>query len=915
MKKIISLVIMICLVISVSVSAGLYALAAVEWTGIYANAGETVTADHAANSYTNGSVNDMPVLTEEGTKTLKFYDALVDTSYRFESHIRTASAGMYTLTLEYFVQVGINENIPIAVCANDSSEIVMHDFARGEWEGGIDTNNRKGPLMTTSVTLELAAGENTIAIYNPLASMDVWAGFVYIHSLKLSEMPLSIVEGGWQIGGMGGEKESISSDSFVLNGAEAIQAVRTEKIDLAQGFSATLLAENAQSGNYTFAYRKGAYAVEGQITIPDGTVTVRSGEGVLTEVTGNALKLTDCTKPIKVNLTANGERFAFSFENNGYTSFSRPFAVPAGGTDGYEFVFTMDTSAGKLGLSGCTAERIVPASANGFETLNGATVRQNDDGTATFIFNDARFAYGTAERSTRERITSTQGFDLNEIINLQFHISGISALHYVGIRLSASPYDVPLDETAQNSYIFTYFSNTGLGIANWNGPDNGFSYNPDFRQTSVAEYVSTDDLDRITIQFNDDSTVVTAIGQGDEPCSPPSPINWGKTYLQNYGTKVYVTFELRIRAENNENVHPELTLMPVNTSTKAAPDEAPEAEFVGGQFIRLKEDVSGLYEYAITADAGQVPDVWTSDKVFSGLEKNTKYYIYPRYKQTNQYLASEAGTPLEVTTSNAFTMSFVMNGADVTYDPISSESEPFARPSDPVRRGYTFEGWYSDEAFTVQYDWQKAADDVILYAKWQVNRYSVTFDTGVEGYTLEGQTADYGGLFTDPQIDGTKKPNYYFAGWYYDKGHLRPYDFSTPVSDQDIVLYAYWLGDLKTVSFETNGAEEILDKSVHYGDTVVIHTMPTRAGYTFLGWYTDATLTQSWDIMEDTVSDNMVLYAKWERLPVQQADLSGGGEADGFLIAGIVVLSVCAAGAIAIAAVYILRKKKDGRKR
>ncbi|MFA6804315.1 MAG: InlB B-repeat-containing protein [Candidatus Methanomethylophilaceae archaeon] len=42
-----------------------------------------------------------------------------------------------------------------------------------------------------------------------------------------------------------------------------------------------------------------------------------------------------------------------------------------------------------------------------------------------------------------------------------------------------------------------------------------------------------------------------------------------------------------------------------------------------------------------------------------------------------------------------------------------------AKPTDPVRDGYTFDGWYTDSDLTTAFDWTSAvAGNISLYAKW-----------------------------------------------------------------------------------------------------------------------------------------------------------------------------------------------------
>lgn len=65
-----------------------------------------------------------------------------------------------------------------------------------------------------------------------------------------------------------------------------------------------------------------------------------------------------------------------------------------------------------------------------------------------------------------------------------------------------------------------------------------------------------------------------------------------------------------------------------------------------------------------------------------------------------------------------------------------------------------------------------------------------------------------------------------------------------------------------TVKFETNGAEKIDSIIVKKGETVTLPAAPTKEGYKFDGWYTDAKLTQSFD-EKTAILKNLTLYAKW----------------------------------------------------
>ena len=110
--------------------------------------------------------------------------------------------------------------------------------------------------------------------------------------------------------------------------------------------------------------------------------------------------------------------------------------------------------------------------------------------------------------------------------------------------------------------------------------------------------------------------------------------------------------------------------------------------------------------------------------------------------------------------------------------------------ADPIKVGYTFIGWYSDSSFTNVFDiaTMTVRGDMTLYAKWEINKYTVTFNTN-GGTVIASQKVDYLGVVSEPSI-----PVYQgkvFEGWYIDANLTTPYDFQSQVSE-DITLYAKW---------------------------------------------------------------------------------------------------------------------------
>ena len=69
-----------------------------------------------------------------------------------------------------------------------------------------------------------------------------------------------------------------------------------------------------------------------------------------------------------------------------------------------------------------------------------------------------------------------------------------------------------------------------------------------------------------------------------------------------------------------------------------------------------------------------------------------------------------------------------------------------------------------------------------------------------------------------------------------------------------------------TVTFDSKGGTDVPSQSQMYGEPLELPEPPTREGYTFTGWYTDATCYELWDLENRTIEQDMTLYAGWEKL-------------------------------------------------
>ena len=87
----------------------------------------------------------------------------------------------------------------------------------------------------------------------------------------------------------------------------------------------------------------------------------------------------------------------------------------------------------------------------------------------------------------------------------------------------------------------------------------------------------------------------------------------------------------------------------------------------------------------------------------------------------NLYYTNDSGH-LFCVKSQSHRVKFDAQGGSATGDQTPASGSTVAKPADPTRDGYTFAGWYTDEAYTKAYDFSVAVTaDMTLYAKWVKN--------------------------------------------------------------------------------------------------------------------------------------------------------------------------------------------------
>ena len=212
-----------------------------------------------------------------------------------------------------------------------------------------------------------------------------------------------------------------------------------------------------------------------------------------------------------------------------------------------------------------------------------------------------------------------------------------------------------------------------------------------------------------------------------------------------------------------------------------------------------------------------------------------------------------------------YTVTFNAYGGFPTPDEQHVKSgEKAVLPVAPTLKGYTFAFWYlgEDEQKATAYDFDTpVTGDITLTAKWNINKYTVTFDSYGGTPVPPKQEVEYGLTATKPDEPTLK--GHTFAFWYLgeDEQNATAYDFGTPVTE-NITLTAKWNINKYTVTFDTDGGTPVPpNQEVEYGLTATEPTTaPTKTGYTFDGWYLG---DEKYDF-SDAVEQNITLRAKWE---------------------------------------------------
>lgn len=255
----------------------------------------------------------------------------------------------------------------------------------------------------------------------------------------------------------------------------------------------------------------------------------------------------------------------------------------------------------------------------------------------------------------------------------------------------------------------------------------------------------------------------------------------------------------------------------------------------------------------------------------------------------NSYGLSAEWTPV------SYKVSYTLNGGTIASSApktFTVEDGAISIP-DPVRSGYTFTGWFTDEALTKYlgslesgFSCDEYFKNLTLYAGWEkksgntaaVTEYSIVFDgNGATSGTMEAmKKLKYDKKYT-LTANAFKRSGYTFTGWNTKKdGSGKAYQNKAEVknltskSGGKVTLYAQWKKAKQTekkytITYKLNKGKNNTSNPTSYTKktATIKFKNATRKGYSFKGWYKDKKYQKKVTQIKKGSTGNVTLYAKW----------------------------------------------------
>ena len=235
---------------------------------------------------------------------------------------------------------------------------------------------------------------------------------------------------------------------------------------------------------------------------------------------------------------------------------------------------------------------------------------------------------------------------------------------------------------------------------------------------------------------------------------------------------------------------------------------------------------------------------------------------------------------------NRYTITFDSNGGSAIAPITQDYGTAVTAPADPVREGYTFQGWDQDIPSVMP------ARDMTLKAEWKINQYMVSFV--VDGVTVQEDNLDYGSVITAPA--SPEKEGHTFTGW-------SP-ELLERVPATDITFTACFSVNVYKLTYYVND-EIVLALDKEFGEAIEPFTPEVGVGMKFDGWQDEIPATMPAHDLDihgkaSVVSAIMAVFA------------DGNTKVDVYSLRGLLVIKAASASDVSHLpnGIYVVRGKK-----
>lgn len=218
-------------------------------------------------------------------------------------------------------------------------------------------------------------------------------------------------------------------------------------------------------------------------------------------------------------------------------------------------------------------------------------------------------------------------------------------------------------------------------------------------------------------------------------------------------------------------------------------------------------------------------------------------------------------------TANNNSVVFDANGGEGTMNLMTIETDKKGTLSSNKfsYAGHTFEGWSTTPDGRVEYKdratyYMGTSKVNTLYAVWSPIKYNITYD--LQDGTQNSKNPTTYTVKDDFKFLSPTKPGYTFTGWVCNGDKIE----YTANRTGNLKLTATWELERHTITYIDVNEGEHSNPTDFNAEDEFSFTSAERAGYNFIGWYTDKTYSKPFTGIELNTVKDVKVYAKFELL-------------------------------------------------